>query len=127
MTRETLDATQAGIDALVTEKFGLKSGALSEKLRRAAPRMPRGAKQAVVEDLDYLEKARKRTAHPKRRGQIDRDRIASMVAGHEKRLSKVDPSRDRARARLNWLGGLAFNLILFGVVYFALLKWLGAI
>lgn len=127
MKRETIDGAEAGIDSLMTEKFGVRSGGLRDKLRRVSRKLPRGAKSVLAEDLDYLEKARKRTSHPRRRGQIDQKRLAHMVASHEKRLEKVNPSEDRTRAMINWLGILVINLMIFAVVYYALLKWLGAI
>lgn len=127
MTNDPIDAAESGLDAVMTETFGIKKGGLAEKIRRAARRMPRGAKRAAEEDLAYLDAARKRTAHPRRRGLVDRARLERMETDHRKRLGKVDVARDKARERLNWLGGLVLNLMLFGVVYYALLKWLGAI
>ena len=127
MTRDSIDQAEARIDAIVTEKFRVKSGDIARKLRKAAPNMPRGSKKAVAEDLAYLDAARKRTAHPRRRGQLDTARVERMISAHEQRFSKVDVGRDKARARLNWLGVLVINLMIFAGVYYALLKWLGAI
>lgn len=127
MTRTTIKSAEAGIDALVTDKFGVRSGGLRDKLRRVSRKLPRGAKSGLAEDLDYLEKARKRTAHPRRRGQVDQQKLARMVSDQERRLEKVDPAADRSRAVVNWLGVLVINLMIFAVVYYALLKWLGAV
>lgn len=127
MTRNRIDAAEADIDALVTDKLGGKTGGILRKLHKGAAYLPRGAGKAVSEDLTYLETARKRTAHPRRRGQLDRKRVEQMVRKHEQRFSKVDVARDKARDRLNWLGILVINLMIFGVVYYALLTWLGAI
>lgn len=127
MTQNPIKSAEAEIDTMVSDTFGERKGALAEKLRRAARRMPRGTKKAMEEDLAYLDAAKKRTAHPRRRGLIDRARVDRMAKAHQKRLDKVDVARDKFRQRLNWLGGLVFNLMLFGVVYYGLLKWLGAI
>ncbi|MEM6619475.1 MAG: hypothetical protein AAF631_09250 [Pseudomonadota bacterium] len=125
--KDKIDAAQAGIDAVVTETYGVTRGGLRAKLARATRRMPRGSAKAAAEDLDYLDAARKRTAHPKRRGQVDRERVERMAAEHGKRHAKVDLARDRARDRINWLGVLVINLMLFAVIYWALLRWIGLI
>jgi hypothetical protein len=118
-----IDTAQAEIDVLVSEKFKMRSGSLLTKLRRAGKRLPRG----VAQDVAYLEEARKRTAHPRRRGQVDRKHVETILARERKAFDRVDVSRDKARERINWLGVLVINLMMFGVVYYALLKWLGAI
>ncbi len=123
MSENAIDAAEAEIDAMVSEKFNAKKGTLVRKLRRAGRRLPKG----VAEDVAYLEEARKRTAHPLRRGQVDRNRVDAIVKNQRKAFDRVDVARDKARERINWLGVLVINLMMFGVVYYALLKWLGAI
>lgn len=123
MSNTVIESAEAEIDALVSEKFSLKSGSLAKKLRRAGRRLPRG----IEDDVAYLEEARKRTAHPRRRGQINRKRVDSILANQRKALDRIDVARDKSRERINWLGVLVLNLMMFGVAYYALLKWLGAI
>ena len=123
MSENVIDTAEAEIDAMVSDKFNLKSGSLFKKLRKAGRRLPRG----VAQDVAYLEEARKRTAHPRRRGQVDRKRVDGILHKQRKALDKVDVARDKSRERINWLGVLVINLVMFGVVYYALLKWLGAI
>lgn len=127
MARDEIEAVRAGLDKLLADKLRLRRGTLREKLRRARRMLPRDAVRALEEDLAYLDAAERRTAHPKRHWQVDTRRLREMLARHEKQLGKLDLSRERARARLNWLGGLVLNLMLFAVVYLALLRWLGAI
>jgi hypothetical protein len=107
----------------VSEKFDQTSGDLKQKLRRLGHRAPQG----LVEDLAFLEAARQRTAHPRRRGQVDRKRIDAIVKNQRKSFEKIEASRDKTGERINWLGVLVLNLMMFGIVYYALLKWLGAI
>lgn len=123
VSENVIDSAEAEIDALVSDKFNLKAGSLAKKLRRVRRRMPRG----LATDVAYLEESRKRTAHPRRRGQVDKKRLESIVQKQRKALDRVDVARDKARERINWLGVLVINLMMFGVVYYALLKWLGAI
>lgn len=123
VSRNSIDTAEDGIDTQLSRKFGLRKGSLDEKLSAAGRLLPKG----VAEDVHYLREARKRTAHPRRRGQVDRREVDKIVHRTEKRFSKLDPTAERLRARINWIGVLVINLILFGVLYTALLKWLGAI
>lgn len=123
MSNEVIDTAKAEIDALVSDKFNTKKGTLAQKLRRAGRRLPRG----VAKDVAYLDAVEKRTAHPRRRGQVDRKRVDAIVQNQRKAFDRVDVARDKSRERINWLGVLVINLMMFGVVYYALLKWLGAI
>lgn len=123
MSNKAIESAKAEIDAMVSDKFNAKKGSLTQKLRRAGRRLPRG----VAEDVAYLEETQKRIAHPRRRGQVDRKRVNSIVQNQRKAFDRVDVARDKARERINWLGVLVINLMMFGVVYYALLKWLRAI
>ncbi|GGA07537.1 hypothetical protein [Neptunicoccus cionae] len=123
MSDNVIDAAEAEIDTLVSGTYRIHRGSLRNKLRRVGRRLPR----SVAEDVAYLDEARRRTAHPRRRGQIDAKRVDAIVHNQRKALGRVDVARDKARERINWLGVLVMNLMLFGVVYYALLKWLGAI
>lgn len=123
MSNEVIETAKAEIDAMVSDKFNTKKGSLAQKLRRAGRRLPRG----VAADVAYLEETQKRIAHPRRRGQVDRKRINTIVQNQRKAFDRVDVARDKSRERINWLGVLVMNLVMFGVVYYALLKWLGAV
>ena len=127
MSDDPISTAEAELDAMVSDTFGAKKGTLAQKLRKFARRMPRGVARGVAQEMDYLEQTRKRIAHPRRRGQVDTKRIAAMTEANRKSLGKIDVARDKARERINWLGVLVINLMLFAVVYFALLRWLGAI
>jgi len=123
MSMNSVDAAETAIESALVDAFGTKKGSLFSKLRKAGRRLPR----AVENDVAYLEDVRKRTAHPRRRGQVDVKRVQAVLDNSLKALGKVDVARDKARERINWLGVLVINLMMFGVVYFALLKWLGAL
>ena len=123
MSIKSIDAAETAIEGALTDTFGTKKGTILDKLRKAGKRLPRG----IEEDVAYLQDVRKRTAHPRRRGQVDVNRVDAARENSLKALGKVDVARDKARERINWLGVLVINLMMFGVVYYALLKWLGAI
>ena len=123
MTVNSVDAAETAIESALVVAFGAKKGTLFDKLHKAGRRLP----HSVESDVAYLEGVRKRTAHPRRRGLVDIKQVNAARDSSLKALGKVDVARDKARARINWLGVLVINLMMFGVVYFALLKWLGAI
>ena len=123
MSNDVIETAKAEIDAMVSDKFNTRKGSLAQKLRRAGRRLPRG----VVDDVAFLEETQKRTAHPRRRGQVDRKRVDTILNSQRKAFGRVNIARDKSRERINWLGVLVMNLMMFAVVYFALLKWLGAI
>jgi len=123
MSMKPVDSAEAAIESALSEAFGNRHGTVVEKLDRAGKKLPGG----VRDNVGYLQEVRKRIGHPRRRGQLDRKQIESVKSDSLKALGKVDISRDKARRRLNWLGGLVLNLMLFAVVYYFLLGWLGAI
>ncbi|MCP5073427.1 MAG: hypothetical protein GY947_09055 [Rhodobacteraceae bacterium] len=123
MCNQSVEAAECDIDGALGAAFGIRKGTIFDKLRQAGKRLPRG----VADDVAYLEAVRKRTAHPRRRGLMDAKRVAEVRDHSLKTLGKVDVARDKARERINWLGVLVINLMLFGVVYYALLRWLGAV
>jgi hypothetical protein len=123
VSNKVIEAAKAELDAMVSDKFNTKKGTLAQKIRRAGHRIPRG----ISADVAFLEETEKRTAHPRRRGQVDRKRVDAILQNQRKAFDRVDVARDKSRERINWLGVLVMNLIMFAVVYYALLKWLGAI
>lgn len=123
MSMASVDAAETAIEGALVEAFGVSKGSLLDKLRKAGKRLP----PVVRENVTYLEDVRKRTAHPRRRGHVDVKRVQAVRDNSVKALGNVDVARDKARERINWLGVLVINLMMFGVVYFALLKWLGAL
>jgi hypothetical protein len=123
VSNKVVEAAKAELDAMVSDKFNAKKGTLAQKIRRAGRRMPRG----IAADVAYLEETEIRTAHPRRRGQVDRKRVDAILQNQRKAFDRVDVARDKSRERINWLGVLVMNLMMFAVVYYALLKWLGAI
>ena len=108
---------------MLSDKFNFNKGSLGQKIRRLRRRLP----SCVAEDVNYLKKTLKRIAHPRRQGQIDHGRIDGMVCAHRKALRRVCIINDSSSKWLSWLGVLVMKLMVFGVLYFALLKWLGAI
>ncbi len=123
MTMNSIDGAEAAIENALVDAFGTKKGSILEKMRKAGHRLPR----EVAADVADLEQMRKRTAHPRRRGQIDAKRVQAARDNSVRALAKIDVARDKARARINWLGVLVINLMMFGVAYYALIKWLGLI
>jgi hypothetical protein len=123
MTTNSIDAAEAAIDGALSDAFGKRKGTLLDKMNKAGRRLPR----EVADDVAQLEELRRRTAHPRRRGQIDAKQVNAIRDHSIKALGKVDVERDKARARINWLGVLVINLMMFGVAYYALIKWLGLI
>lgn len=121
MTMNSIDGAEAAIENALVDAFGTKKGSILDKMRKAGRRLPR----EVISDVAYLEKTRKRTAHPRRRGQVDIKKVQAVRENSVKALGKVDVAGDKARARINWLGVLVINLMMFGVAYYALIKWLG--
>ena len=108
---------------MISDKFNLNKGSLGQKNRCLGRRLP----SCVLEDITYLEKTLKRIAHPRRQGQLDRGRIDGMIRARRKALHRVGIAIDSSSKWLNWLGVLVMKLMVFGVLYFALLKWLDAI
>lgn len=118
MNIDLIENTKIKIDTMISDKFNLSKGFLGQKIHRLGRRLP----LCVAEDVAYLEKTLKRIAHSCRQGQLDSRRIDSRIRAHCKALNRVCITNDSLSKWLNWLGVLMMNLMVFDVLYFALLK-----
>lgn len=121
MERDELDAKVQRLQDLLGEKLGLGSGDLARRARRAGRRLPVSARAGLIRIAAAQEMAR----HPKLaarldRTALDRDYRAAMTA-----LAAIDPASRRQGVWLGMLGGLVFNLLVFGAVALWVLRLRG--
>jgi len=114
-------SVQLEIAKLVAKKYGLKSDDLQKLVSRLDGRLPRGFKA----DVAYLFNAQERIKHPKRRGQVDLDKLRSVRSIALAKLDGVDLAREKSRKRALWLAEFAARMLLFFASLVAVLYWLG--
>ncbi|MFC3615147.1 hypothetical protein ACFORG_15385 [Lutimaribacter marinistellae] len=107
------------VATLLREKLGVKGQSFDLALRRAKHRLPR----RVYREGMVLARAEALSAHPRLACTIDQGRLdgaARVVTAH---LTDFDPGEARKTWWLGVLGGLAFNILLFGVLIILFVLW----
>ncbi len=95
MVQLSIASVQTDISKRISKKFGVKDNNLPRLLAKLGKKLPRG----LEGELAYLFDAETRTKHPKRRGQVDQNRLKTIRRSCLARLEGVDLDRDRTRAR----------------------------
>ena len=109
------------IEKLLAEKFGIKGVGLEQGLRKAGRRLPR----RVRSDARIVVEAGRLSQHPRLARQLDRTRFqdaADRVTAH---LKAIDVADRHKGAAISVLAGMAFNLLLLGVLLVAFSAWRG--
>ncbi|MFK5996613.1 MAG: hypothetical protein QM492_00730 [Rhodobacterales bacterium] len=121
MGQVSVRSVQLEIGKLVAKKYGLKGRDLQKLVSQLRGRLPRGFKA----DVAYLFAAQERIKHPKRRGQVDLDKLRSVRRVAMAKLEGVDLEPDKSRKRALWLAEFAARMLLFFASLVAVLYWLG--
>jgi hypothetical protein len=111
---------QADIGKRICKKFGVKGRNLPELLAKLHNKLPHGLER----EMAYLFDAQARTKHPKRRGQVDLNRLKTIRRSCLAKLDTIDPARERSRARAMLLAEFAARMLLFVAGFVGLLYWL---
>lgn len=119
MVQLSIASVQTDISKHISKKFGVKDHNLPRLLAKLGKKLPRG----LEGDLAYLFDAEARTKHPKRRGQVDQNRLKTIRRSCLSRLDEVDLERDRTRARALFLAEFAARMLMFFIGFVGLLYW----
>ncbi|MBE9475638.1 MAG: hypothetical protein IME92_00745 [Proteobacteria bacterium] len=123
MAQATIESVQSDIGKRIGKKFGYKHKSLPWLLETLHGKLPAGIEQ----DLHYLFDAQERIKHPKRRGQVDMNRVEAIRRSCLVKLDGVDIERDKTRSRALLLAEFAARLLLFAAGLIGLLYWLDLI
>lgn len=102
---------------LFEKRLGIRGRGFETKLRRAGREVPR----AIRREARMLAEAERMAAHPKRRAQVDPDRVERAYRACRRWLETVDPAERRKDRVLSLLAVNAFNLALVATL---LVVWL---
>lgn len=117
MISEQIERTKA----LFHEKLGVRAVDLMRTTAKAKSRIPRRIyAQAMV-----LARAEPLAAHPKLRLTLDGTALGVAADEVQSYLDGIDVADRRKGWLLGVMGGLVFNLILFGVLLVVVLMWRG--
>ena len=123
MTQLSVASVKAEISRRIGRKFGLKEKDLNKLLAKLHGKLPRGFEQ----DLGYLFEAEERIKHPKRRGQVDLQKLDVILRSALAKIDSVDLARTRTRARAMWLAEFAARMLIFFAGLVGLLYWFDVI
>jgi len=115
----SIESVEAEISQRIGKKFGVKDRNLPRLLSKLHNKLPKG----LENELAYLFDAQARVKHPKRRGQIDANRLKAIRRSCLAKLDTIDLERDRTRARAMFMAEFAARLLLFFVGFVGLLYW----
>lgn len=106
---------------MLRAKLGVRGKTLSAALRKARHRLPRGVyKKALL-----LAQVEDRAAHPKLRLTLDSPALADAAEKVQTYLDAINLADRRKGWLLGMLGGMAFNILLFGTLLLLFLLWQG--
>jgi hypothetical protein len=123
MVQLSIASVQADICRRIGKKFGVKDHDLPRLLAKLHNKLPRG----LESELAYLFDAEARTEHPKRRGQVDQNRLKAIRRSCLAQLDEVDLERDRTRSRALFMAEFAARMLLFIAGLTSLLYWFDVI
>ena len=119
MVQLSIASVQADISKRIRKKFGVKDSNLPRLLAKLHKKLPRG----LESELAYLFDAETRIKHPKRRGQVDQNRLKTIRRSCLALLDRVDLERDHTRARALFLAEFAARMLMFFIGFVGLLYW----
>lgn len=111
------------VRGLMAERLHVRGATLEDQLRRAKRLLPR----AVAREAQYLAQAELLMRNPKLARMIDARKARDAGDRLTAHLMTVDPKERRKDRILGILGGLAFNLLLIGVLTIVWLRWRGVV
>ncbi len=112
-----------GVTAGLHDKLGVGGADLRRTLARARHRLPR----RIRAQARLLARAEPLAAHPRLRQTLDAAALQAAATQVTAYLQTIDPGERRKGWWLGLLGGLAFNLLLLGVLLLVLARWRGMV
>lgn len=114
-------AKSLAIRTQLEAKLGVKSRDLSQAMRRAGRRLPRGVRAQVA----VLTQAEARAGHPKLARQLDAAAVQAAFGDVTAHLHSIDAADARKGRILGLAGAVAFNLLLVITAFIIWLWWRG--
>lgn len=121
MNSDHVTKTNAEISALMAERLHLRGTTLTAQLRRGKGLLPARVRRAAV----HLVETEGRIAHPRLRGQIDKQGFNAAAQTCRIWLSNVDAEARTKAKREDFWTSMGINALVFGAFTFALLAWRG--
>lgn len=121
LEHEDIAAKSLAIRQQIEAKLGVKSRDLSQALRRAGRRLPRGVRAHGA----VLAEAEKSAGHPKLARQLDHAAVRAAYDQLAAHLRAIDEGDARKGRILGLAGVSAFNLLLIIAAFIVWLWWRG--
>ncbi|KAJ56141.1 hypothetical protein ACMU_10320 [Actibacterium mucosum KCTC 23349] len=118
MAEVTVEELAANVSQLMQERLGVRSGPLSQQLRRAGRRLPKRVRRDISSIADALPLA----ANPKLSRQINLPRLEAAERRAVAHLRTIDRAMDRLQMALTIGTGIGLSLF-FAAGFAALLVW----
>lgn len=117
----TIHAQAEAIRSLFETHMGVRAKTLQAAVRRAGRRLPRGLRSKAAVLVEALEMSE----NPKLARRLDYSATKSAYRDLVAYLETLDLKEERRTQRLNLLAGIAFNLLILGVLVLLWLRWQG--
>lgn len=117
----TLNADIERLELLLAEKLGARRGTLARRAAKAG----RGLPKWVRRDLEFLSNCGHIAGQPRLAATVDPKMIARAVERSERHLTAIDVKDRRIKLALGMAAGLIVNLLIFGAIVLAVLRWRG--
>lgn len=117
---EAFQTRITGLRLALSSRMNLRGKTLEAQIRRAGRRLPRRQRRAaaiVLGAQDWMK-------HPKLARVLNRTAVNTAFADLHTHLDRLDPKEARRTALLRLLGGMVLNLMMLGLLIYALLRWL---
>lgn len=118
---EDLTARFDGLRALFDKHLEVRAPTLEQAIHRAGRQVPRRLRAPAAR----LVQAEQFAAHPKLMRRINHAEAQADVQALSAYLKTQDMAQERTTRRLNALAGAAFNLLVVGGLFIAVLRWRG--
>lgn len=123
MSEKLIKSAKADVEKALAETYEVSGKTYRDTVSKARKHLP----HRIKKEAEFLDEIERKTKHPRLRRQIKpkeiqraRDRVLAQAKG-------ANPAKDRSRARFGWASTLVINLIAAAILYYLLLRWIGAV
>jgi hypothetical protein len=123
MHEKGMKTAKANVSRILDKKFDAKGKTLDQQLRKARGHLPKHAR----EEVEFLIDAEHKLRHPILRKRVSAKQIEAVGRTFDTRSGRYNKEAERSKARYYWASRALLTLLASGLIFYALLTWIGAI
>ena len=121
MQKVVIDQLAGRVHDLLGEKLGVRGRTLEARFKKAGRMVPRRARKTIP----TLIEAERMAVDPKLLVRIDPDVVSRAYDVAVRELGEIDAGAEKSRKRLNLLAIVAFQVLVIGGIFIAIMRWRG--